>query len=201
MAKSTFGREFAKARKAQGAGGAFVWLKSEGGDGESYSTNIAGETGKKSSKGFSVEMAKKAIDKAVGPKPMRRPAMATSKDAPMQTSPRPPRKPTELMPVAKSVKVAKAGDITVSKLAPVAKIKVAGRGGYASGAAAGMPGKKSETPAEREKRISDATPLGRLINSFKGPYTRVPEKPKVGTSTPTLSRKAAIEAAMKKRNK
>ena len=195
MAKSTFGREFAKARKAQGAGGTFVWLKSEGGDGETYSTNIAGETGKKSSKGFSVEMASKAIDKAVGPKPMKRPATATSKDAPMQTSPRPPKKPTEMMPVAKSIKVAKAGDITTSKLSTT---KVAGR---PEGKAAGMPGKKKETPAEREKRIAANTPLGKIIASFSGPYTRVPAKSKVSPITPTLSRKDAIEAAMKKRNK
>jgi len=199
MAKSTFGREFAKARKAQGAGGTFVWLKSEGGDGKSYSTNLAGED---KPKGFSVDMAKKAIDKAVGPKPVKRPATATSKDTPMKTSPRPPRKPTEMMPVAKSIKVAKAGDITVSELAPVAKTKVAGRGGFASGPAAGMPAKKTETAAEREKRITANTPLGRMIASFSGPYTVVPTKPKPKTSTaPVKSRKDAIEAAMKKRNK
>lgn len=131
MASKDFNKAFAAARKELGAGKTFTW------NGKSYSTNLAGED---KPKGFSVDMAKKAIDKAVGPKPMKRPAMATSKDAPMQTSPRPPKKPTEMMPVAKSIKVAKTGDITVSKLAPVAKTKVAGR---PEGKAAGMPQNKS----------------------------------------------------------
>lgn len=185
MAKSTFGKAFAKARKAQGAGGTFVWLKSEGGDGESYSTNIAGETGKKSSKGFSVDMASKAIDKASG---------LTSK------TPRPKPRPTDLVPTSKGIRMPKAGDIKVSKL-DSKTTKVAGRGGFASGPAAGMPAKKTETAAEREKRIAANTPLGKMMASFSGPYTAVPAKPKVSTITPTLSRKAAIEAAMKKRNK
>ena len=160
MASKDFNKAFAAARKELGAGKTFTW------NGKSYTTNLAGED---KPKGFSVDMAKKAIDKAVGPKPMKRPAMATSKDAPMQTSPRPPRKPTELMPVAKSIKVAKAGDITVSKLAPVAKTKVAGRGGFASGPAAGMPQNKaiknyeamlkSTTASASEKRSAKAALL------------------------------------------
>jgi hypothetical protein len=190
MASKDFNKAFAAARKELGAGKTFTY------NGKSYSTNLAGED---KPKGFSVDMAKKAIDKAVGPKPVKRPAMATSKDAPMQTSPRPPKKPTETMPVAKSIKVAKAGDITASKLATT---KAAGRGGFASGPAAGMPAKKTETAAEREKRIAANTPLGRMMKSFSGPYTAAPAKPKPKTSiTPVKSRKDAIEAAMKKRNK
>ena len=97
---------------------------------------VAAAKPKAKAKGFSVDMASKAIDKAVGPKPKKRPAVSISKDAPMQTSPRPPKKPTELMPVSKGIKTV---DIATSKLAPVAKTKVAGR---PSGPAAGMPQNK-----------------------------------------------------------
>ena len=86
-------------------------------------------------KGFSVDMASKAIDKAVGPKPMKRPAVATSKDAPMQTSPRPPKKPTELVSTSPVV----TPKITTTKLAPVATTKVASRVGHIAGKPAGMP--------------------------------------------------------------
>ena len=181
MAKSTFGREFAKARKAQGAGGTFVWLKSEGGNGETYSTNIAGETGKKSSKDFSVDMAKKAIDKSAGVQ------------KPTKNTPRPMARPVDKTPtpVAAPVKIS---------VTPLTKT-VNNLSARPEGKAAGMPGKKKETPAEREKRIATNTPLGKIIASFSGPYTRVPAKSKVSPITPTLSRKDAIEAAMKKRNK
>lgn len=187
MAKSSFGKAFAKARKEQGAGGTFVWLKSEGGDGGTYSTNIAGETGKKSSKGFSVEMASKAIDKASG-------SVLTSK------TPRPQPRPTDLVPTSKGIRMPKASDIKVSKL-DSNSTKVAGRGGYASGPAAGMPAKKTETAAEREKRIAAGTPLGKLMSSFSASPVRAIKKTTTTTTNTTNSRKAAIEAAMKKRNK
>jgi len=159
MAKSTFGKAFAKARKEQGAGGTFVWLKSEGGDGESYSTNIAGETGKKKpSKGFSVDMASKAIDNA------------SAKAAGFTSIPRPPpsnRTKTEDMPTEKGIRMPKAGDIKVSKLDPTTK--VAGRGGFASGPAAGMPQNKaiqnykaminSDTASASQKRSAKAALL------------------------------------------
>jgi hypothetical protein len=178
MASKDFNKAFAAARKELGAGKTFTW------QGKSYSTNVAGE-GK--AKGFSVDRASKAIDKAVGVK------------KPTKDTPRPMARPVDKTPTP----VAAPAKITTTKLAaPAATTKVAGRGGFASGPAAGMPAKKKETPAEREKRISAATPLGKLVASFSGSYTAVPAKPKPKTSiTPAKSRKDAIEAAMKKRNK
>jgi hypothetical protein len=126
---ASFNKAFAAARKELGAGKTFTW------NGKSYSTNLAGED---KPKGFSVEAAKSAIDKAVGPKPMKRPAVSTSKDAPMQTSPRPPKKPTELMSTSPVV-TPKIITTKLSEPKKPAEVKVAGRGGYASGPAAGMP--------------------------------------------------------------
>lgn len=56
----SFGKAFAAARKAMGAGKTFTWK------GKSYTTNLKEEKAKKPAAGFSVEMASKAIDKAAG---------------------------------------------------------------------------------------------------------------------------------------
>lgn len=179
---ASFNKAFAAARKELGAGKTFTW------QGKSYSTNLAGEDKPKAkAKGFSVDMAKSAIDRAAG---VQTPTAKTlrPKARPLDKTP---------TPVAPPVK------ISVTPL-PMAKPKttVAGRGGYASGPAAGMPAKKTETPAEREKRISAKTPLGKLMSSFSGPYTAVPTKPKSKTTTTsTKSRKDTIAELMKTRKK
>ncbi len=217
MASKDFNKAFAAARKELGAGKTFTFK------GQPYSTNFAEED---KPKGFSVEMAKKAIDKAVGPKPVKRPAVATSKDASMQTSPRPPKKPTELMPVSKGIKPA---DITTTKLAApknAATTKVAGRGGFASGPAAGMPAKKKE-----DAKTSLALPLGAAAaaataakvasSKLKGRGAGTPTgakakflsetkpavkptvttpKPTVATSKPTNPREERISREIKVRN-
>jgi len=76
---------------------------------------------------FSVDMAEKAIDKAA------------SKDQPMQSSPRPKPRPVDKTPTP--VKLAKPGDITVSKLDKPAGNKPTSMA-RPEGTAAGMPGKK-----------------------------------------------------------
>lgn len=206
MAKSSFGKAFAAARKAKGAGETFVWLESEGGDGKTYSTNIAGE-GKSKPKEFSVDMAKKAIDKAVGPKPQRRPAMSTSEDAPMRTSPSPKKKPTDLMSTS-SVSTPKVTTTFLPHVQKNTSPMVRGRGGYASGPASGMPSAKptKETPAAREKRIASASPLGQIMDWLTSPSKPAvraiakPVKPKTN-STSASSRKDAIAELMKTRKK
>jgi hypothetical protein len=91
---ASFKEAFAAARKAQGAGGEFTWK------GKPYSTNIAGETGRKKKLSFSTDMAEKAIDKASG--------VQTAN----ASTPRPQPRPTE---IAKGVDVSDGG-IKVSKI-------------------------------------------------------------------------------------
>ena len=83
-----------------GAGKTFMWK------GKSYSTNIAGE-GKSKPKGFSVDMAKSAIDKAVGVK------------KPTASTPRPKARPTDSIPTSKGIRTPKpytTPDILTSKI-------------------------------------------------------------------------------------
>jgi hypothetical protein len=197
MAKSTFGREFAKARKAQGAGGTFVWLKSEGGDGQTYSTNYAEEVKKDIPR-------PKPRPKDLGkneniPRPKPRPANLTKTDNKKNTNTAGRDARNKVLKAGTQTAFAKMGFNQLQDT--LKKTTVTGRGGFASGPAAGMPAKKTETAAEREKRIAANTPLGRMIASFSGPYTVVPAKPKPTSTAPAKSRKDAIEAAMKKRNK
>lgn len=112
---ASFNKAFAAARKELGAGKTFTW------NGKSYSTNYAEEN---KPKGFSVEAAKSAIDKAAGV------------NKPTASTPRPMARPVDKTPTP----VAPPAKITTTKLAaPTSATKVAGRGGYASGPAAGMP--------------------------------------------------------------
>jgi hypothetical protein len=198
MAKSTFGKAFAAARKAQGAGGTFVWLKSEGGDGETYSTNIAGETGKKSSARPQPRPTDLGKNEKI-PRPQPRPASLTKTDNKKNTNTAGEDARNKVLKVGTQTAFAKMGNNQLQDR--LKKTTVAGRGGYASGPAAGMPAKKTETAAEREKRIAAGTPLGKLMSSFSASPVRAIKKTTTTTTNPTTSRKAAIEAAMKKRNK
>ena len=190
MAEKSFKAAFAAARKELGAGKTFTWK------GKSYSTNLAEETGTKI------------------PRPQPRPTDLGKNEK----IPRPQPRPTDLTPSTKNKnpagqdardKVLKAGIQTAFAKMGVNQLQeklkkggsVAGRGGYASGPAAGMPAKKTETAAEREKRIAASTPLGKLISSFSASPVRAIKKTATTTTNTTNSRKAAIEAAMKKRNK
>jgi len=94
MASKDFNKAFAAARKEMGAGKTFMY------NGKSYSTNIAGE-GKSKPKGFSVDMAKSAIDKAAGVK------------KPTASTPRPKARPVDKTPKP----VAAPAKITTSKIA------------------------------------------------------------------------------------
>jgi hypothetical protein len=86
MASKDFNKAFAAARKEMGAGKTFMY------NGKSYSTNIAGE-GK--SKGFSVDMAKSAIDKAAG---VKKPTASTPrpKARPVDKTPKPVAAPAKI---------------------------------------------------------------------------------------------------------
>lgn len=191
MAEKSFKAAFAAARKELGAGKTFTWK------GKSYSTNLAEETGTKGSA-----------------RPQPRPTDLGKNEK----IPRPQPRPADLTPSTKNKnpagqdardKVLKAGTQTAFAKMGVNQLQeklkkggsVAGRGGYASGPAAGMPAKKTETAAEREKRIAAGTPLGKLMSSFSASPVRAIKKTTTTTTNPTTSRKAAIEAAMKKRNK
>lgn len=77
---ASFKEAFAAARKAQGAGGEFTWK------GNSYSTNIAGETGKKKKLSFSTDMVEKAINRK------------GNEEAGITSSPRPPKRPVDKTP-------------------------------------------------------------------------------------------------------
>lgn len=197
MAKSTFGKAFAKNRKLLGPGKTFVWLKSEGGDGESYTTNFKEEEAKTNRP----QPRPKDLGKNENiPRPKPRPANLTKTDNKKNTNTAGEDARNKVIKVGTQTAFAKMGFNQLQDT--LKKTTVAGRGGFASGPAAGMPAKKPETAAEREKRIAANTPLGRIIASFSGPYTAVPAKPKPNnTTSTTVSRKAAIEAAMKKRNK
>mgnify|MGYP001012612158 CR=1 FL=1 len=102
---ASFKEAFAAARKAQGAGGEFTWK------GKSYSTNIAGEKGKKKAPAFSTDMANKAIDKAAGVQ------------TPNASTPRPQKRPVDMAPKP----VAAPASVTVSKLGRTPDTSVAGR--------------------------------------------------------------------------
>ena len=93
---ASFNEAFKAARKAQGAGGEFTWK------GKSYSTNIAGETGKKKKPSFSTDMAEKAIDRASGIQ------------TPNASTPRPRKRPTK---IATGIDMGDGG-ITVTELPP-----------------------------------------------------------------------------------
>lgn len=148
---ASFKEAFAKARKELGAGKTFTW------QGKSYTTNFATEDKPKE---FSVDMAKSAINKAA------------TKGQPMTSSPRPQARPVDKTP--KGVTLAKASDIKTSKLESPKKAittKVAGRGGYASGTAAGMPAKKKESTANYGNPVSNAagnlgSKLGKTFADF-----------------------------------
>jgi len=131
---ASFKEAFAAARKAQGAGGEFTWK------GNSYSTNIAGETGKKKKPSFSTDMVDKAIDKASGLEPL---------DA---SVPRPQRRPTDLVPAEKGIRMPKAGDIKVEKL-PYEDTSLAGRAGSALGT---YIGRQMAGPTKLDKLKSEA---------------------------------------------
>ena len=130
MAEKSFKAAFAAARKKLGAGKTFTWK------GKSYSTNYA-EEGKK---GFSIEMASAAIDKASGV------------NKPPADMPRPKKKPADLVA---ATPVAAPAKITTTKLADPASTKVVGR---PEGKASGMPAAavvKNKTRAE----VTAKTPL------------------------------------------
>ena len=112
---ASFKETFAAKRKELGAGKTFTW------NGKSYSTNLAGED---KPKGFSVDIAKSAIDKAAGV------------NKPTASTPRPKARPVDKTPTP----VSAPAKITTTKLAPVATTKVAGR---PEGKASGMPQNKS----------------------------------------------------------
>lgn len=99
MASKDFNKAFAAARKELGAGKTFTW------QGKSYSTNVAGEGKTPKAKGFSVDMAKSAIDKAVGVQ------------TPTSKTPRPKARPVDKTPTP----VAAPAKITTSKLSTVSK--------------------------------------------------------------------------------
>lgn len=77
---ASFNEAFKAARKAQGAGGTFTWK------GNSYSTNIAGETGKKKAPSFSTDMVEKAINRK------------GNEEAGITSSPRPHKRPVTKLP-------------------------------------------------------------------------------------------------------
>ena len=128
---ASFKEAFAAARKAQGAGGEFTW------NGKSYSTNIAGETGKKKKTSFSTDMVEKAIDKASGVK------------TPDASTPRPQKRPVDTTPKP----VAAPVSVTVSKLGRTPDTSVAGRLGAALGS---YVGKQLSGPSKLDNLKSDA---------------------------------------------
>ena len=172
---ASFNKAFAAARKELGAGKTFTW------QGKSYSTNIAGEGKTPKAKGFSVDMAKSAIDKAVGVQ------------TPTAKTPRPMARPVDKTPTP----VAAPVKITTTKLKPVATTKVAGR---PEGKAAGMPQNKSIKHYEgliksgvgsaSEIRSAKAI-LARLRDAAGMPKTTI--KPKyTGTMTKAMKNYEAI---------
>lgn len=128
---ASFKEAFAAARKAQGAGGEFTW------NGKSYSTNIAGETGKKKKPAFSTDMANKAINKAAGVQ------------TPDASTPRPQKRPVDMTPKP----VAAPASVTVSKLSRTPDTSVAGRLGAALGS---YVGKQIAGPSKLDNLKSDA---------------------------------------------
>tara|TARA_R110000868_G_C10889570_1_gene763500 strand:- start:701 stop:1399 length:699 start_codon:yes stop_codon:yes gene_type:complete len=134
---ASFKEAFAAARKAQGAGGEFTWK------GKSYSTNIAGETGKKKKPSFSVDMIEKALDKASGIQ------------TPDASTPRPQARPRTgefYPPVTKENIAPKPGEIKVTKL-PYEDTSLAGRAGSALGT---YIGRQMAGPTKLDKLKSEA---------------------------------------------
>ena len=115
---ASFKEAFAAARKAQGAGGTFTWK------GDSYSTNIVGEEGTKKKTSSDTDAVKKADDKAPKAGPSFNEAFAAARKA-----------------QGAGGTFTWKGDSYNTNLDSEKKLdsKVAGRGGFASGPASGMP--------------------------------------------------------------
>ena len=139
---ASFKEAFAAARKAQGAGGEFTWK------GNSYSTNIVGETGKKKKpKVMPAEDLAKMVNAAID--------KATGIQTPNASTPRPQPRPTTgefYPPVTKESIAPNPDEIKVTKL-PYEDTSLAGRAGSALGT---YIGRQMAGPTKLDKLKSEA---------------------------------------------
>lgn len=180
----------------------FVWVQGNGGfktrkflsRAEKAAKNapdkpaVAAAKPKAKAKGFSIDMASKAIDKAAGIK------------TPTSTTPRPKARPVDMTPKP----IAATAKITTTKLAPVATTKVTGRGGYASGPAAGMP--QNKAIKNYETLIKSGTASASEVRSAKAALTKLRDaagmaQPKVKPTYDTTPAKGRMTVDQKLWNK